>query len=517
MAAAGAQTAKMASAADSMRPSTEPSAPRMSTRIVPPSTPSTRVSRTRPPRGIAVCRSLLLGGCLGTLAGCAVAPLPRLAGDTPAAWQNAAEGRAQAAAPDLHGWWKAFNDAELDRLVERALAGNLTIAQAALRIDAARALAGATHAPYLPQLSARGYSEPTPDSSASYYQVGFDAKWELGLFGRYQNQARVTAGDLGIAEADTQAARVSVVAEVVRTYIELRGAQQRLALLQQLADGAQDKVALLRTRQRLRLASANDLAIAQAEQAAADAALSEPRTAIARSRQKLGVLLGQGEPAPALAAAGAPPQLGDLRIAAAPADLLRTRPEIRRAENEVLKAAGEAGLARAELYPHIGLGGSLTYSARVIGRTRLSDADGIVSFGPAIDIPLFDWGARLATADARAHELSASVLAYRQAVLEGVAEAEAALAALEHQRERVAALQRGLPGLEQAAAAAETLRRLGLADGVDRVAATAALAQARLELAQAEQERNTAFIVLYKALGGAPLPSSGDAPLAENG
>lgn len=445
---------------------------------------------------------------VATLAGCATPRLPHLPNEAPPKWQHApTDDAALGAAPDLRGWWKAFNDAELNRLVERALADNLTIQQAALRIGGARALDDHTYANYLPQAGIHTFAEPAPDSSASYFQMGFDAKWELGLFGRTKSHSRVTKGELGITESEAQAARVSVVAEVARTYVALRGAEQRLRLLEQAQTLARGKVELTTTRQRLRLASASDLARAQAEQSAAEAALYEPRLTIERCRQQLGVLLGRSEPGADLVAAGEPPRLGALRIASAPADLVRTRPEIRRAENEVLKAAGELGLAHADLYPRLGIGGSLTYAARVIGHGRLSDADGIVTIGPAIDIPLFDWGARLAVVDARDVALQASVLAYRQAVLEGVAEAEVALATLQQQSERAATLARGLGSLESGAAATATLSRLGLADGFDRGAADAALLQARLEAAQAEQERSIAFIALYKSLGGAPLPA----------
>lgn len=460
-----------------------------------------RAHLSMPMRGLL---GLLLAGLF---AGCTAPPLPQLKGDAPAAWQHAPTAdTALGPAPDLRNWWTAFNDPELDRLIGTALADNLTIQQAALRISGARTLQQHAYAGFLPQLGAHTFAEPAPDSSASYFQMGFDSKWELGLFGRARSHARVTAADLGIAESETQAAHVSVVAEVARSYVELRGAQQRLGLLEQLVTAAQDKVALTATRLRLRMASSSELSRATAEQASAQAALYEPRLAIERCRQQLAVLLGQSQPGADLVADGTQPQLGELRIASAPADLLRTRPEIRRAENEVLKAAGELGLARADLYPRLGLGGSLTYAARVIGHTRLSDADSIVTFGPAIDIPLFDWGARRAAADARDAELSASVLAYRQAVLEGVAEAETALATLEQQRERTAALGRGLASLESGAQATTTLNRLGLADGFDRVASTGALLQARIDIAQAEQERNIAFIALYKSLGGAPLP-----------
>jgi NodT family efflux transporter outer membrane factor (OMF) lipoprotein len=452
-------------------------------------------------------RCLPLACAFTWLGGCTAPSLPELKPDPPVAWQHAPPTTANAPAPDLRSWWKAFNDPELDRLIDKALADNLTVRQAVLHIKGARALARRTNAGFLPQLGAHTFSEPTPDSSASYFQLGFDARWELGFFGRAQSHARVTAADLGIARSDAETARVSVVAEVARVYVELRSTQQRLGLLEQLVATVDDKVTLTATRERLRLASANDLARAQAEHASAQAALYEPRLAIERCRQQLAVLLGQSEPDATLVADGTAPQLGDLRIASAPADLLRTRPEIRHAENDVLKAAGELGLARSDLYPRLGLGGSLTYASKIIGGHHLSDADGIVTFGPAIEIPLFDWGARRAIVRAHDADLSASVLAYRQAVLEGVAETETAMAALEQQRERAAALGRSLAGLERGDAATTTLGRLGLADGFDRATSSAALVQARLEVSQAEQARNIAFIALYKALGGAPLPT----------
>lgn len=454
------------------------------------------------------------------LAACAVAPLPRLPDETPAAWQQAAAA-AQAPAADLRGWWKAFNDPQLDRLVESALADNLGIAQAALRIEGARTLDRHHDAAFLPQFGFRTYAEPTPDSSASYFQAGFDAKWEFGLFGRAQSQARVSAGDLGIAEAEVQAARVSVVAEVVRNYVELRTAQHRRALLAQASETAATRRRLVATRERLRLASKMDVVQAIAQANAAQAALAGPDAAIVRARQQLSALLGRTGAADRVAfESDAPmhdfafesdtslPDLSAFAIDSLPADLVRTRPEIRRAEFEVLKKAGELGLAHADLFPRVGLGGALTYAAKVIGHTRLSDADGIVTFGPAIDIPLFDWGARHAIEKTRDAELKASLLAYRQAVLDGVAEVESALAALHALVERDALLERNMSSLDEAVAGAATLQRLGLADGTDLAVATTAKVDAEVELAQARQERNLAFIALYKALGGAPLPAT---------
>jgi len=441
------------------------------------------------------------------IAGCTAPPVPEPRVDMPPSWQHAPPDDATLGpAPDLRSWWHAFGDDELDRLVDRALAGNLGLQQAAYRITAARALTRQSEAAFKPVVGAHTFAEPTPDSSASYFQAGFDAKWELGLFGRATSSARMAAAEVGLAQSDAQAARVSVVAEVVRTYLELRGAEVRLDLLTQLAESAKAKSTLIATRARLKLATAAEAAGSDAEEAAAAAALAEPKLVIDRCRQQLAVLLGESEPVD-IGTTPTSPALGALSIAQAPADLLRTRPEIRRAEETILKSAGELGIARSDLFPRLALGGALTYSARVVGHSRLSDADGIVTAGPIIDVPIFDWGARRAVVTARDAELNAAVLAYRQSVLEGVAEVETAMAALERQRERASDLRRAADSFERADEAVMTLRRLGLADDVGRNATTSALLQSRIELAQAEEARNLAFVALYKALGGAPLPA----------
>ena len=444
-----------------------------------------------------------------TLGGCATSPLPQLPDDVPARWD--AQDAGAAAAPDLRGWWKAFGDAELDRLVDAALQGNLGIAQARLRVEGARALDLHAGDRWRPQSGFRTYAEPTPDSSASYFQAGFDAKWEFGVFGRGEGEARIVAGELGLAASDEQAARVSVVAEVVRTYVELRTAQRSRELLGTIADEARRREDLTATRERLRLASRAQALKAHADAANAAAALAEPDAAIARARRQLGVLLGSGG-AVEVAEGALPVVAATMPADLLPADLLRTRPEIRRAEAEVLQRAGELGVARADLYPRFGLGGALTYSARVIGHTHLSNASGILTLGPAIEIPLFDWGARHATMEARDKALSASLLAYRAAVLDGVAEVESAMDALHAKAQACGAARASVDALGALADSSATLRRLGLADEFERSASTGALAQARLELARAEQERSLAFVALYKALGGAPLPSVQVAP-----
>lgn len=341
-------------------------------------------------------------------------------------------------APDLQTWWHAFNDPVLDRLIERALAQNLNEAQAQLRLRGARALQHRASTKFDPQLSFHTFAEPDPNGSTSYFEIGFDALWEFGFFGRGLANERIAAADALTAETDVVAARVSIIAEVARCYSDLRAGQARAAVLDDIVAARREKARLAEALWNLRLGTQAEFDRAQAEVAQAIADASEPQPAIVQAQEALSVLLAEDTPDADIMATGPLPQLPPLAVAQTPADLLRTRPEIRRAELNVLRAAGELGLARADLYPKLALGGSLTSSTRMVGDVDHPNK-AIVSIGPVVDFPIFDWNARHDVADARDAALSAAVLAYRQSVLEGVAEAETALAQLDRQQQRTRA------------------------------------------------------------------------------
>jgi NodT family efflux transporter outer membrane factor (OMF) lipoprotein len=442
--------------------------------------------------------ALALGGC--------AAPLPKLDPPLPAQWQHGVA--ANAARPtDVHGWWHAFADPELDALVDRAVAGNLDLAQARERLLAARALQRRAHTRYLPGLGARTRDAIDPDASASFFVAGFDATWELGLFGRAEGTRREAQGSLDASVADWRATQVSLVAEVVREWIGLRAAQQQESWLQEIREVRQHALQLLQVRQRLQLVSVDAVDQAQAAAAQAEAALAAPRQAINASAQRLAILLGQNRPDPAWLQAGTPPELGAWKLDAAPAELLRTRPEIARAEAEVLRAAGALALAHADQYPSIGLGSSMVWATDINNNHRYSTTpNGIFSLGPVIDMPLFDWGMRLAATQAKDHELRASVLAYRQAVLQGVVEVETALGELQQQQQREQRNHQAWQALQRVDQSARTRVRLQLASPLERTQTELAAAQAGLELSDARAAHSLAYVALYKALGGAPLP-----------
>ncbi|MEP6899119.1 MAG: TolC family protein [Rhodanobacter sp.] len=452
-------------------------------------------------------RAGLGGMLLCVLAGCA-APMPKLAPPVPVQWQHVIA--ADPAAPtDLNGWWHAFADPQLDALVERALSRNLDVAQAVERLHAVRSLHDHASQRYLPSLSASTNDVIDPDASASYFLVGFDASWELGLFGRAEGTRRESQGVLNAGIADLRSAQVSLVAEVVREWIELRTAQQQQQLLLQIGRDRQREWQLLQVRRHLQLVASSAVDQAQAAYAQSQAALAAPRQAIDAAAQQLALLLGQNQPDPAWLQPGTPPELGGWKLDRAPADLLRTRPEIARAEADVLQAAGAEALAHADLFPRIGLGGSIDWSTSINDNHKHpTTPNAIDSFGPELNIPLFDWGIRQAARRARDHQLRASVLAYRQAVLQGVTEVETALGSVRQQQQREQHSALAWHALQRVDQAMQTRLRLRLASPYDQSESRIAAGQAALELADARAAHSLAFVALFKALGGAPLPAT---------
>lgn len=450
---------------------------------------------------------LLCGAVVGVVVGCA-SPVPKLAAPLPAQWQHALA--ADPAKPsDLQGWWHAFNDPQLDALVDRALANNLDVAQAVERMLATRAIHTRANYKYLPTLSGRTDDAIDPNAHASYFVAGFDANWEFGLFGRREGTRREVQGAMDASVADLRSAQVSLVAEVVRDWIALRTAQQQEQLLSQISRAHQQHWDLLKIRERLQLVAPAEVDQAQALAAQAEAALAAPRQAINESAQQLAVLVGQNHPDPAWLTPGKQPDIGSFELSAAPVDLLRTRPEIARAEADVLRSAGELALTHADEYPQVSLGASLVWAVNIADDdNHTKTPGGIFSLGPILNIPLFDWGVRVAATHAKSHQLQASVQAYQQSVLQGIAEVETALGSLQQQRQREAQSEIAWQSLQRVDRAVQSRVRLKLTSPLDRIESQIAVDQANAELIDARAQHSLAYVALFKALGGAPLPTA---------
>jgi NodT family efflux transporter outer membrane factor (OMF) lipoprotein len=460
-------------------------------------------------------RSLaILLGC-GALTACAAAPhYQPPAVDVPAQWSQAGAGGAAPA---------GLGDPRLESLVTRALRANLDLRLADARLREVRARSRGDEAALAPAVGAggslageresRNTENPLevasngeverPGRVQSVFQAGFDASWELDLFGRTERLAEAARADLDSAALDRDAVATSLIAEMARIYIELREAQQVERLDQAALDAARDAARLARVRFDAGMAAATD--VLQAELAArraetslsSDAALS--RTAILQ----LSLLLN--EPAAALEkelAAPAPiPALQPLPVLGIPSDLLRQRPDIRSAERRVAAASARLDLAHIDFYPRISLGGSAGL-ASTAASAFFDPASAFFSAGPSFSWPIFDGGRISAEIEVRDAQLEQALIGYRKAILTGIQDVETALADCRRDKALLDQLA-ALAGQQQDA---ETLQRARYGGGLDDFRGSLA-AESETLLARRERVRGEAalaidLVALRKALGG---------------
>ena len=475
-------------------------------------------------RALVCC---LIGGV--ALAGCGhLDPLPVMKPVLPTAWSHQADPADRRPPVDLTRWWAAFNDPTLDRLVSEVAAENLSLQEAARRVAAARSSRDATTAGLLPSLSGMGVVEgertfgsgnhavlplgsPGADvigqpvvvgsQSVAYYQPGLDATWEVPLFGRGAATRKIADAALGAAAAEQAAAQVRLVAEVARTYVTLRADQQRREILAATLAVERRLAALVQTRRGAGMGS--DLDLARARNGADQIATKLPAVDgdIGEGLQKLATLRGRTRVDATLLAAAAVPRAPTASIKVVPADLLRLRPDILQAGENVEEKAGELGIAVADLYPRLALVGSISAVGGLNGGP-LSGPFGLVGGGPAVTIPLIDWGAHLAQAKARDAQLAESILQYRQTVINAVGEVETALAHVAAARSQVGAADHAVASAEQALGYADVLYRQGMTPLTDRLDVERSLLDARLGRVASTQSEALDVIALYKAIGG---------------
>ena len=439
---------------------------------------------------------------MSLLAGCAAPVAVKLDSQTPAQWQQPMVAAGQT---DLAQWWRAWNDPALNALVEEALAQNLDVAQAVLRLRQQRLLADSASAPFRPTVSAGARTLQDIAAVDSYFHASIDVVWDLGLFGDSQAARRAAGAGVLDAQAQLHAARVALVADVVHRYLDIRLAQVQRALAAQQQQQATRQLQLLQIRRAQRLADTDVLQQQQLQWSAAQTQLAALNEAQARSAHALAALLGRDRPESQWLQADAAATLPSVQpISVVPADLLRRRPDIQSAEAAVEQAAAEAGVSQAALYPRLTLTGSLLFAYNLT-RNHRTTADTIPMVGPQIDIPLFDWGRRRAVADGKDLALQASIKAYRQAVLNGIAEAEGVLAAVAAQQQRLQNLQAAQQIHAERDKAQAVRQKLGLSSELDAVDGSRARLQNQSDMATAKAAQALAYVALYKAVGAAPL------------
>jgi multidrug efflux system outer membrane protein len=417
-------------------------------------------------------------------------------------------------------WWQQFGDPLLDELIDEALVANRDIAAAVSRLRAARSARKEAGWEYLPtptvQASGTNVRQSRggtpggfePVRAYDLYEAGFDASWELDLFGGVRRAHEAARAEHGAAVASLDDVRLAVVAELARNYFELRGAQQQLAVAERNARNQQEALGLVRSRMEAGRGNALDTARAEAQVETTLASVPPLETAVDHARRRIEVLAGQqpGSFADRLANASPMPVLaGELAIDD-PAAMLRRRPDVRVAERRLAATSARIGVATADLFPHISLNGSIGLSAQSLG--ALDDSGNDYSrFGPSLSWNILGFGKvkeRIRAAGAHHEEAFAN---YEQAVLLALEEVENLLSSYGRERRRQEHLAAAARASRLAADLATQRFESGVSDFLTALDAYRTALEAEDRLAASQTAAATALIALYKALGaGVAVP-----------
>lgn len=467
-------------------------------------------------RYLPLLAAALLGGC--TLGPNYAGP-PASPSEAPLRPGFARAGEATPAdRPALAPWWTTLRDPILDGLEERALAGSPNVAvararlrqaRAALRLERANSLPNASaSATYLhatlPGVNIAGAEDGSAGGSESldFYNVGFDASWEVDLFGGRRRTVEAARAQLGAAEANVADAQVSLTAEVAQTYVSLRDAEVRLALSRRSAELQAQTVALTRQRVAGGTASALDLERLSGQLETTQAQLIPLEAELAQYRNALAVLAGEQPGAlDQLLAVPAPLPLAPASVPVGdPAALLQRRPDIRAAERQLAQRTAQVGQARAARFPRLNFLGLIGIGGTSPG--DVLDPDNLTALAaPMLQWSFLDFGrgaARVRQAEGVRDEAEAN---YRAAVLAGLRDAEDALARFGARRRTVASAVRSKASADRAAALMQQRYRAGTATLIDALDAERQRVSAEQSLAAATASLTGDYVALQKALG----------------
>lgn len=452
----------------------------------------------------------------GLLAGCSVGPNyhpPKQ--DTPPAFANGVQTNL-APDPIAITWWRGFNDELLNQLVNQALLTNHDLRIASAHLLEARAFYGGAVADFFPVAEATAsYNKSVSSKDSSpfpltrqqrelqLFSAGFDATWELDIFGRVRRSVEASAADVGMIAAERQDVIVSLIGEVALNYIQLRGQQHLLATAKNNVGNQRDTLEIAQARTKAGRATELDTARALAQLNATLAAIPPLEAAIQRSIHRLSVLTDQLPTAlEAQLATPAPiPALPLMVNIGDPAGLLRRRRDIRTAERSLAAATARIGVQVADLFPRVTFNGNVGLSANHLAGMGASGAD-YYSFGPQITWAALDIGHVSARIRASRAHAEGELANYQKTVLTALEETENALVDFGREQARRDYLRESQLSAKDATDLARQRYEGGLADFLPVLDAQRTQLAVEAELAQSETRTATDLIVLYKALGG---------------
>ena len=462
------------------------------------------------------------------LAGCAVGPdyrEPKLA--MPTSWQEAQQKGIEIRPVEMTRWWTTFNDPLLNSLVERAVKSNFDVRIAEARIREARASRAVVAAGAWPTVdvsasyrrnrtseNALGLGSTAPQGGGTLeqdlfkleqelFKTGFDASWEIDVFGGVRRGVEAADATIAASVESRRDVLVTLLGDVAKNYIDLRGFQRRLAVARANLKAQQDTWELTRIRFQAGLTS--DLEVAQAEAQVNTTAAQIPtlESALKQAVYSLDLLLGLSPGAlwNDLANETTIPSLPPEVLVGLPSDLLRRRPDIRFAERDLAASTAQIGAAMADLFPKFSLTGaaglqSISASDWFTGRSRYW------SIGPTISWPIFDAGRIRANIEIRNAQQEQALNRYEKTVLAAFGDVEKSLVNYSREQARQRSLTDAVAANRRAVEMANELYVRGLNDFLNVLDTQRSLYAAENDLAQSEATMAANLVALYKALGG---------------
>lgn len=402
-------------------------------------------------------------------------------------------------------WWQDFNDPVLNALIAQAAKANPSVLQAIAAVAGARAEIAEARAGGMPHLNstlsatdARSFTPPDY-LTAGYGMIGFDASWEVDLWGKQRRTVEAAKDNAEAAQAAAGAAALTLRGEVARNYIALRGAQALLVQLQSELVTAQYQLHVASARESVGDGTGLEKLQAQLLLLSVQSRIPAAQATIDTEIHALAALCGTFELSMDLAYPGTQPAAPLPKASGVPADLLRRRPDVRQAERQLAQATAEIGVARAAQYPSLTLSGSIGVSGNVL---RQILAIPIFALGNSITTPIFDAGAASArVAEARARTESA-LWGYRDAVSTAVKDVQDSLSNLTSAHDRMATLKKQVAIGERAIDVAVRAFQIGAVDFTTVISVQQTLNQANEDLLDARAQEATYLVALDKALGG---------------
>lgn len=430
----------------------------------------------------------------------------------PDAWHESVQEEFATGEPNLQTWWTVFDDDTLNMLIIRASTNNLDLRTAAARIEQAAALRGVTASQYWPDITAAAAASTvqttaaqTPagtDRQGELYQAGMTMAWELDLWGRIRRSVESSDASLQASVENYRDILVVLYADIAVNYINVRTLQERILFAKNNLNAQAETLELTQNRFDSGLVPALDVSQSELNLSRTRSVIPPLRQQLVEAINRLSVLLGempyalqqeleQSSPIPAAS--------GDL-VVGVPAELLRQRPDIRRAERELAAQNARIGATKAELFPTLTLPGTLAVEST--GGDLFSGANTLYSFGPQLRWNIFNGKRIRSQVNAEEAATKAALHSYEQALLLALEEVEDTMSAYANEKDRVQSLEVAAASAQKSVDLVTELYKSGLTDFQNVLNMEQALLTQQDELATSRGLISAYLVGVYKALGG---------------